>query len=132
MIPYIPFQRLTRCQDGAGQCQPVGVGAGWFQSVRVGAGWYRLVRVGVGRCRLVRVGVGRYQAVPAGESRYRLLEVGEIGNVGYNPCGSVQDCNTVYTSQVACSVLWPFPILLPMTSLYRCCHDPDHAPTFYD
>jgi hypothetical protein len=76
VIPYIPFQRLARCQ-------PVGVGAGWYWLVRVGVGRYRLVRVSVGRYQLVRVGVGRYRLVRVGDGRYRLVEVGEIGNVGY-------------------------------------------------
>jgi hypothetical protein len=77
VIPYIPFQRVTRCQDGASRCQPVGVGAG--------------------RYRLVRVGARRYRSVRVGARRYRLVRVGAIGNVGYNPCSSVQDRNTMAT-----------------------------------
>jgi hypothetical protein len=39
-------------------------------------------------------GTGWCQAVLASESRYWLVESGETGNVGYNPCSSVQDCNS--------------------------------------
>jgi hypothetical protein len=89
VIPYIPFQRLTRCQDGSSRCQLVGVGVGWYWLVRVGGGRYRaLVRVGARRC-----GGSWCQAVPAGESRYQLMGSSEIGNVGYNPCSSMRDCN---------------------------------------
>jgi hypothetical protein len=38
---------------------------------------------------------GWWELVPAGESWCQLVEPGEVGNVGYNPCSSVQDCNTM-------------------------------------
>jgi hypothetical protein len=46
-------------------------------------------------CQVVLVGESWCQVVPVGGSQYRLVETGEIGNVGYNPCSSVQDCNNM-------------------------------------
>jgi hypothetical protein len=45
--------------------------------------WRRTEPTGGSLCRVV----------PVGESRCRLVAPGGIGNVGYDPCGSVQDCN---------------------------------------
>ena len=40
-----------------------------------------------------RVGENWCRAVPGSAGRCQLVESGEIGNVGYNPCSSVQDHN---------------------------------------
>jgi hypothetical protein len=61
--------------------------------VPTGGSWCRVVPVGESWCWVVPVGARRCQAVRVGESQYRLVESSEIGNVGYNPCGSVPDRN---------------------------------------
>ena len=59
--------------------------------VPAGANWWKLVPGGTGWCELVLGGTGWCQAVPASQSWYRLVEPGETGNMGYDPCSSVQD-----------------------------------------
>jgi hypothetical protein len=45
---------------------------------------------------LVPTGESWCQVVPVGGSWCQLLvEPGEVGNVGDNPCSSVQDCSTM-------------------------------------
>jgi hypothetical protein len=66
--------------------------------VPTGESWCQVVPVGGSQCPAVLVG----EAMPASESWNWLVEPGEIGNVGYNPCSSVQDCNNNNELTILC------------------------------
>jgi len=72
----------------------------WCRLVPTNGSWCQVVLGGTSWCELVLGGTSWCQAVLAGQCWYRLVEPGEIGNVGHNPCGSVQDCNELWQESV--------------------------------